>query len=95
MKITKRQLRRIIKEEKARLLKEGFIQNVEARLRDAIDEYVMVLDKEMGYNTSNDVLKTELLKIVDEYFGAMEHGLAGETYEKTAADYKKHPEWFN
>jgi|15BtaG_2_1085339.scaffolds.fasta_scaffold00763_5 hypothetical protein len=22
-------------------------------------------------------------------------GLAGETYEKTAADYKKHPEWFN
>ena len=27
--------------------------------------------------------------------GAAGAGLAGETAEKTAADYKKHPEWFN
>ena len=32
----------------------------------------------------------------DEWHYAPEKkGLAGETYEKTAEDYKKHPEWFD
>ena len=48
MKISKRQLRLIIKEEKVRLLTEDSIQGVEERLHTAIDEYVMVMDTMMN-----------------------------------------------
>jgi len=66
MKITKRQLRRIIKEEKRKLLREGQAQ--EETLFDALEQYVMVLDEEMGYDVPRDQLKAEVLNFVDGYF---------------------------
>ena len=66
MKITKRQLRRIIKEEKRKLLREG--QSQEEGLYDALDQYVTVLDEEMGYNVPLEQLKAEVLNFVDGYF---------------------------
>ena len=66
MKITKRQLRRIIKEEKARLLREGQAQ--EETLFDALEQYVMVLDEEMGYDVPTEKLKAAVHEHVDNYF---------------------------
>jgi len=66
MKVTKRQLRNIIKEEKQKLLREGQVQ--EETLFDALDQYVMVLDEEMGYDVPRDQLKAEVLNFVDGYF---------------------------
>jgi hypothetical protein len=66
MKITKRQLRRIIKEEKRKLLREG--QSQSEALFAALDEYVMVLDEEQGYNVPRDQLKAAVLNFVDGYF---------------------------
>jgi hypothetical protein len=66
MKITKRQLKRIIKEEKRKLLREGQAQ--EEALFDALDQYVMVLDEEMGYDVPREELKAEVLNFVDGYF---------------------------
>jgi len=66
MNITKRQLRRIIKEEKAKLLCEGMAQ--EEALFNALDQYVMKLDEKMGYDVPPDRLKAEVLNFVDGYF---------------------------
>jgi|TARA_Y100000310_G_scaffold68989_1_gene64333 hypothetical protein len=66
MKITKRQLKRIIKEEKRSLLSEG-MQEEEA-LFSALDQYVMALDEDMGYNVPTDQLKAEVLNFIDGYF---------------------------
>jgi len=66
MKITKRQLRRIIKEEKRKLLREGETQD--AALFHALDEYVMKLDEEMGYDIPQAQLKAEVLNFVEGYF---------------------------
>ena len=66
MKITKRQLKRIIREEKRKLLREG--QSQEETLFDALDQYVMVLDEEMGYDVPREELKAEVLNFVDGYF---------------------------
>ena len=66
MKITKRQLRRIIKEEKRNLLREGMRQ--EEDLFNALDQYVMVLDEEMGYDVPQEQLKAEVLNFVNGYF---------------------------
>ena len=46
MKITKRQLKRIIKEEKRKLLREGIMREEEA-LFTALDNYVQALDEDM------------------------------------------------
>jgi len=75
MKITKRQLRRIIKEEKAKILREGQAQ--EETLFDALDQYVMVLDEEMGYDVPRDQLKAEVMKFVDQYFKQTEEPPGG------------------
>jgi len=75
MKITKRQLRRIIKEEKQKLLHEGQVQ--EETLFDALEQYVMVLDEEMGYDVPRDQLKAEVLKFVDQYFKQTEEPPGG------------------
>jgi len=75
MKITKRQLRRIIKEEKQRLLREG--QSQEETLFDALDQYVMVLDEEMGYDVPRDQLKAAVLNFVDGYFEQTEEPPGG------------------
>ena len=66
MKITKRQLRRIIKEEKRKLLREGQAQ--EEAMFNALDQYVMKLDEEMGYDVPLERLKAEVLNFVDGYF---------------------------
>jgi len=66
MNITKRQLRRIIKEEKQKLLREG--QSQEEALFNALDQYVMVLDEEMGYDIPDEQLRAEVLNFVDGYF---------------------------
>ena len=66
MKITKRQLKRIIKEEKQKLLREG--QTQEEVLFHALDQYVMVLDEEMGYDIPDEQLRAEVLNFVDGYF---------------------------
>ena len=66
MKITKRQLRRIIKEEKQKLLREGLAQD--EALFHALDQYVMVLDEEMGYDVPQAQLKAEVLNFVEGYF---------------------------
>jgi hypothetical protein len=75
MKITKRQLRRIIKEEKRKLLREGQVQ--EETLFDALDQFVMVLDEEMGYDVPRDQLKAEVLNFVDGYFEQTEEPPGG------------------
>ena len=72
MKINKRQLRRIIREEKARLLKEQKAIVERADLLEAMDVFCDVLDAEMGYGVPNDQLKAEVLKVVDEYFDRLE-----------------------
>jgi len=66
MKITKRQLRKIIKEEKQKLLREGQAQK--EGLYDALDQYVTAIDEEMGYNIPLEQLKAEVLNFVDGYF---------------------------
>ena len=78
MKITKRQLKRIIREEKQKILQESPVEK--ARLMEALDEFVDVLDEEMGYGVPNDVLKEEVYKLVDEYFAQQQfqdHGESG------------------
>ena len=75
MKITKRQLRRIIKEEKAKILREG--QTQEEALFTALDQYVMVLDEEMGYDVPREQLKAEVLNFVDGYFEQAEEPASG------------------
>jgi hypothetical protein len=66
MKITKRQLKRIIKEEKKKLLRESL--QTEDALFTALDEFVMVLDEEMGYDIPRDNLKAAVYEFVDDYF---------------------------
>jgi hypothetical protein len=75
MKITKRQLKRIIREEKRKLLREGQVQ--EETLFDALDQFVMVLDEEMGYDVPRDQLKAEVLNFVDGYFEQTEEPPGG------------------
>ena len=66
MRVSKRQLKRIIKEEKRKLLREGQVQ--EEALFHALDQYVMVLDEEMGYDIPDEQLRAEVLNFVDGYF---------------------------
>ena len=66
MKVTKRQLKRLIKEEKQKLLREGLAQQEALYL--ALDQYIMVLDEEMGYDIPDEQLKAEVLNFVDGYF---------------------------
>ena len=75
MKITKRQLRKIIKEEKRKILREGMSQ--EEALFSALDQYVMALDEEMGYGTPPAQLKAEVLNFVDGYFEQSEEPPGG------------------
>ena len=81
MKITKRQLKRIIKEEKRKLLSEGSLQGAEERLAEAIAEYVMILDENLGYDIPNEHLKAEVMNLVDGHFEYLE-------------DYAKNPETY-
>jgi len=81
MKITKRQLKRIIKEEKQKLLREyrgvEMDANLEETLFNALDEYVMVMDEEMGYDVPRDQLKANVYEFVDGYFQQTEEPPGG------------------
>ena len=66
MKISKQQLKRIIKEEKQKLLLES--RGQESALMDALDEFVMALDEEMGYGVAEDELKAAVHERVEDYF---------------------------
>jgi len=66
MKVTKRQLRKIIKEEKTKLLQEG--QAEEDALWEALDQYVMVLDEELGYDVPRDQLEANVIEFIKDYF---------------------------
>ena len=77
MKITKRQLRRIIKEEKAKILKEGLAQ--EENLDNAITEYVNDLADRQGVNPLE--LKGDVLSFVEGWFEA-----AAEMYHEDQDD---------
>ena len=71
MKITKRQLKRIIKEEKTKVISEIIRRlppHVEDPLFAALDQYVMVMDEEMGYDIPEELLKAEVLNFVNRYF---------------------------
>jgi ribosomal protein L16 Arg81 hydroxylase len=66
MNITKRQLRKIIKEEKRKILREGQAQ--EDTLWRALDQYVMALDEELGYDIPRDQLEASVTEFVKNYF---------------------------
>ena len=68
MRITKRQLRRIIKEEKRRLMTES-LQATEEKLFHALDEYVGALEERSStFRPSLDETKVEVLNFIDGYF---------------------------
>jgi hypothetical protein len=77
MKITKRQLKRIIREEKQKLLREDTAEK--DQLIQSLDQFITVLDEQMGYGVPNDELKAEVYKIVDEYFKQMDYEGHGES----------------
>ena len=72
MKITKKQLRRIIKEEKRKVLREGLTR--EENLYNAITEYVNALAEQLGEDPL--ALKPDVMGQVDAWFegeAAMEY----------------------
>jgi len=64
MKITKRQLKRIIKEEKRKVLREGLTE--EENLDTAISEYVNALADQLGVDPLE--LKPDVLGFVEGWF---------------------------
>ena len=108
MRITKRHLRRIIREawaDKGVDLVQFIIDNIQAESNPTgavdwdTDEMYEFLEKE-GWTEAEIDFAVEDPR-VGVYFDRLEglysakEGLAGETYNKTIEDYKKHPEWFN
>lgn len=65
MKITKRQLRRIIKEEKRKILREGITQ--EENLATAIQDYVIALQDYMDFDSVQDFLP-DVMGQVEDWF---------------------------
>jgi chemotaxis methyl-accepting protein methylase len=65
MKITKRQLKRIIKEEKRKILREGRTQ--EEALAMAIQDYVIALQDQMDFDSVQDFLP-DVMGQVEDWF---------------------------
>ena len=65
MKITKKQLRRIIKEEKRKILREGITQ--EENLAMAIQDYVIALQDQMDFDSVQDFLP-DVMGQVEDWF---------------------------
>ena len=65
MKITKRQLRRIINEEKRKVLREGITQ--EENLAMAIQDYVIALQDQMDFDSVQDFLP-DVIGQVEDWF---------------------------
>ena len=73
MRATKSQLRRIIKEEKTRLTKEAIAQGdeqlldeVEASLRKALDEFITIYDEYLGYDTPMHTIRRRIDDVVGD-----------------------------
>ena len=81
MKITKRQLRRIIKEEKRKCLLNESLQSAEEKFVNTLDVYVTALDEDMGYNVPNDQIEAEVLSQVEGHFEFLK-------------DYEKNPQMY-
>ena len=63
MKITKRQLRRIIKEEKQKILKEQQM-TPDSEVMDRLEEGLMMIALDMIMNRGNEPLKSEVMQYV-------------------------------
>jgi len=85
MKITKRQLRRIIKEEKRRLNESAALSKASEDLYTSLDAYVQILDEDMGYDVPNAELKAEVLNFIDGYFEDAEYA---EVEHRREEDYR-------
>ena len=83
MKVTKKKLQQIVREEKQKLLEAtlpdayeegmtGQSEQAEERLKDAFDEYVMILDEEMGYDVPMQLLKDSVMKLMHGWFADLE-----------------------
>jgi len=70
MKITRTQLKRIIKEEKRKLLaeqgNEQHLYEAEQRLREALDEFIMVYDEHLGYGVEMHTIRRRIDDVVGE-----------------------------
>ena len=75
MKVTKRQLRKIIKEEKRKLLREG--QTQEDALAIAIQDYVLALQDQMDFDSVQDFLP-DVMGQVEDWF--KNQAIADENY---------------
>jgi hypothetical protein len=65
MKVSKKQLKRIIKEEKRKILREGFTQ--EENLAIAIQDYVLALQDQMDFDSVEDFLP-DVIGQVEDWF---------------------------
>ena len=97
MKLTKRQLKKIIKEEKTKLLREQTGKSVaalEENLFNALDEWVQAVDEQMGGGVPSQQLKGEVMSFVDGYFADTDYaGEQAEHEEKLAAQGFKNPSY--
>tara|TARA_Y100000310_G_scaffold340050_1_gene434593 strand:- start:12 stop:299 length:288 start_codon:yes stop_codon:yes gene_type:complete len=94
MKITKRQLKRIIKEEKAKLREGKSVAALEENLFNALDEWVQAVDEQMGGGIPSQQLKGEVMSFVDGYFEDTDYaGEQAEHEEQLAAQGFKNPSY--
>ena len=97
MKLTKRQLKKIIKEEKRKLLREGTgasVAALEENLFNALDEWVQAVDEQMGGGVPQPQLKGEVMSFVDGYFADTEYaGEQAEREEELASQGFKNPSY--
>jgi hypothetical protein len=82
MKISKRQLRRIIREEKQKLNESAALSKASEDLYTSLDAYVQILDEDMGYDVDNQILKAEVLNMVDGYFEDAEYAAKEHSQEE-------------
>jgi len=85
MKITKRQLRRIIREEKRRVMTES-LQSAEEQLFHALDQYVGALEDQgrAAGDVNHNTIKADVLNFIDGYFE--DTAYAGEQAEREEAE---------
>ena len=86
MKLTKRQLKKIIKEENQRTLNESAsLSKAQEDLFTSLDAYVDALDDSMGPGVPTQELKAEVLNFVDGYFEDTEYAASQAEHEEGLA----------
>jgi len=65
----------------------------EHALFNALDQYVMVLDEEMGYDVEQEKLKTAVHEFVDQYFRDSEYAAELVRADEHPPDCKWHKDW--